>query len=108
MDVTEVATKSNQYGIELKCSICSHTFTTSRNLKQQMESHSDEKQHKCSICEYKCKQLDNLKRHLRSHTNEKLYACTVCNFKTAVSSNLKQHYAYPYKREAIQMFNLQF
>ncbi|XP_032515014.2 zinc finger protein 28-like [Danaus plexippus] len=90
----------------VKCSECSHTFTTPKRLqkhmwashsnrkfycdhcpkifknksaiKSHMPIHMDNKNVKCGLCDYTCKYLSNLQIHkLRRHTPQKAY-CKKC------------------------------
>ncbi|KAG5310290.1 ZFP26 protein, partial [Acromyrmex insinuator] len=65
---------------ELKCSICSITFSRKKALSRHMQTtHSDTHSYECKICCQQFARKDFLRRHAEQHARVKTYKCTQCN-----------------------------
>ncbi|KAJ6648669.1 Transcriptional repressor CTCF [Pseudolycoriella hygida] len=73
------------------CNICG-IYTTKRNFKDHVNSHSKEKNFKCSFCETAVKSIFTLRKHIkRVHLKIRMFECQICKRQFTTLDGLKNH-----------------
>ncbi len=75
------------------CTLCSHTFTSSADLKQHERLIHSEIKPCCPICLKQLATQSSLTLHLRVHTGERPFSCPDCGHAFSKASSLKYHLA---------------
>ena len=83
--------KSMQPKIEIKCNVCTKTFTGKSFLNRHIKS-VHEKPYKCQICSASFGQSESLRTHIQTiHENLKPFGCPVCSTKFGTKGYLTTH-----------------
>ncbi|XP_041440879.1 PR domain 4 L homeolog isoform X1 [Xenopus laevis] len=74
-----------------KCSMCSHSFSSSSKLNVHFMGHMGMKPHKCEFCNKAFSDPSNLRTHLRIHTGQKNYRCGLCDKSFTQKAHVASH-----------------
>lgn len=76
------------------CSVCSETFSNSKNLQEHLKNvHNldEESKYNCDKCDKSFRLSRSLDIHLATHSNETPYLCDICGKSFKHGSNLSSH-----------------
>ncbi|XP_073925727.1 zinc finger protein 407 isoform X2 [Castor canadensis] len=78
----------------LKCSICSHLFSSCSDLEKHAECHMQQaKEHTCCYCSQKAESSSALHMHIKhTHGPQKVFSCELCGFQCVEENLLNAHY----------------
>lgn len=84
----------NDNGSIKKCPFCNKIFKKKFNLKQHLNTHTNERPLKCSQCEKRFNDRSSMNKHTRSvHANFKPHVCHECGKNFSSTSHLLEHHA---------------
>ncbi|XP_077316635.1 uncharacterized protein LOC143936139 [Lithobates pipiens] len=75
-----------------KCHVCEKTFSSARELKLHVSTHTGVRPHKCNNCDMAYRTASDLLRHIRSiHTLDKPFKCCYCDYSSVEANRMKIH-----------------
>ncbi|KAM7283593.1 hypothetical protein ISCGN_000700 [Ixodes scapularis] len=74
-----------------KCSLCTESFLTYKEMQAHKASHGRKPPHVCEVCGRGYLQLSTLAEHRFSHEEERRFQCGLCNKRFFSSLALKRH-----------------
>ena len=75
----------------LNCKLCKKSYTSTRDLKLHITSHTGERPYLCTECPKTYRLPNHLKEHLSIHSGQKPYSCSLCKkcFSNASTLNIQ-------------------
>ena len=99
--------RKHQIGVDqpqppLRCSDCSFTTVSRKDLKQHEKFHKSGPELKlyCEECCFVTDCQSRLKRHLLTHTHERPFSCALCNYRATQKEHIARHMKAKHEAEA--------